>query len=98
MSGRPFFVDAARVLADRQRGRGALAGRADELFRGCSPKNFLARLQSWHQFVPYILMVVGSVIGVGRDFRAYLNAAHAVVSDIPGGPRGYQVLVAAVQH
>ena len=64
MSGRPFFVDAAQVLADRQRGRGALAGRADELFRGCSPKNFLARLQSWHQFVPYILMVVGSVIGV----------------------------------
>src|SRR3989442_12804246 len=64
MSGRPFFVDAAQVLADHQRGRGALAGRADELFRGCSPKNFLARLQSWHQFVPYILMVVGSVIGV----------------------------------
>jgi len=26
----------------------------------------LARLQSWHQFVPYILMVVGSVIGVDR--------------------------------
>ena len=35
---------------------------------------------------------------LGVIFRAYLNAAHAVVSDIPGGPRGYQVLVAAVQH
>src|SRR5947209_7956883 len=35
---------------------------------------------------------------LGVIFRAYLNAAHAAVSDIPGGPRGYQVLVAAVQH
>src|SRR5438132_7194838 len=37
MSGRPLFVDAAQVLADHQRGRGTLAGRADELFRAASP-------------------------------------------------------------
>jgi DNA-binding MarR family transcriptional regulator len=31
-------------------------------------------------------------------FRAYIKAANEVVSDIPGGPRGYQVIVAAIQH
>lgn len=35
---------------------------------------------------------------LGVIFRAYIKAAQAVVSEIPGGPRGYQVLVAAVQH
>src|ERR1700687_2849425 len=35
---------------------------------------------------------------LGVIFRAYIKAANAVVCDIPGGPRGYQILVAAVQH
>jgi DNA-binding MarR family transcriptional regulator len=35
---------------------------------------------------------------LGVIFRAYLKAANAVVCDIPGGPRGYQILVAAIQH
>src|ERR1700682_3913078 len=35
---------------------------------------------------------------LGVVFRAYLNAANAVVCDIPGGPRGYQILGAAIQH
>src|SRR5256885_10817557 len=35
---------------------------------------------------------------LGLIFRAYFKAADAVVSDIPGGPRGYQVIVAAIQH
>jgi DNA-binding MarR family transcriptional regulator len=30
-------------------------------------------------------------------FRAYVKAAHAAVADLPGGPRGYQVLSAADQ-
>jgi DNA-binding MarR family transcriptional regulator len=30
-------------------------------------------------------------------FRAYVKAAHAAVADLPGGPRGYQVLSAAAQ-
>ena len=30
--------------------------------------------------------------GLGTVFRAYVNAAHAAVADLPGGPRGYQVL------
>ncbi|MDQ6672559.1 MAG: MarR family winged helix-turn-helix transcriptional regulator [Chloroflexota bacterium] len=35
---------------------------------------------------------------MGVIFRAYVKAANAVVCDIPGGPRGYQVIAAAVQH
>jgi DNA-binding MarR family transcriptional regulator len=35
---------------------------------------------------------------LGVVFRAYIKAANAVVCDIPGGPRGYQILVAAIQH
>src|SRR5258708_3392008 len=35
---------------------------------------------------------------LGVIFRAYLKAANAVVCDIPGGPRGYQILVAAIQR
>jgi DNA-binding MarR family transcriptional regulator len=35
---------------------------------------------------------------LGVLFRAYVKAANAVVCDIPGGPRGYQVIVAAVQQ
>jgi DNA-binding MarR family transcriptional regulator len=33
--------------------------------------------------------------GLGMIFRAYVKAAHAAVADLPGGPRGYQVLSAA---
>jgi DNA-binding MarR family transcriptional regulator len=33
--------------------------------------------------------------GLGTIFRAYVTAAHAAVADLPGGPRGYQVLAAA---
>jgi DNA-binding MarR family transcriptional regulator len=33
--------------------------------------------------------------GLGTVFRAYATAAHAAVADLPGGPRGYQVLSAA---
>lgn len=35
---------------------------------------------------------------LGVIFRAYVKAANAVVSHIPGGPRGYQILGAAIQH
>jgi DNA-binding MarR family transcriptional regulator len=33
--------------------------------------------------------------GLGTVFRAYVTAAHDAVADLPGGPRGYQVLAAA---
>src|ERR1700728_4889898 len=33
--------------------------------------------------------------GLGVVFRAYVAAAHAAVAELPGGPRGYQVLSAA---
>jgi DNA-binding MarR family transcriptional regulator len=33
--------------------------------------------------------------GLGTVLRAYVTAAHAAVADLPGGPRGYQVLSAA---
>jgi DNA-binding MarR family transcriptional regulator len=33
--------------------------------------------------------------GLGMVFRAYVTAAHAAVADLPGGPRGYQVLSSA---
>jgi DNA-binding MarR family transcriptional regulator len=35
--------------------------------------------------------------GLGTVFRAYVTAAHEAVADLPGGPRGYQVLAAAAQ-
>jgi DNA-binding MarR family transcriptional regulator len=35
--------------------------------------------------------------GLGMIFRAYVKAAHAAVADLPGGPRGYQVLSVAAQ-
>ena len=35
--------------------------------------------------------------GLGTVFRAYVTAAHDAVADLPGGPRGYQVLSAAAQ-
>ena len=35
--------------------------------------------------------------GLGTVFRAYATAARAAVADLPGGPRGYQVLSAAAQ-
>jgi DNA-binding MarR family transcriptional regulator len=33
--------------------------------------------------------------GLGTVFRTYVTAAHDAVADLPGGPRGYQVLSAA---
>jgi DNA-binding MarR family transcriptional regulator len=35
--------------------------------------------------------------GLGMILRAYATAAHRAVADLPGGPRGYQVLSAAAQ-
>jgi DNA-binding MarR family transcriptional regulator len=35
--------------------------------------------------------------GLGMVFRSYVTAAHAAVADLPGGPRGYQVLSAAAR-
>jgi DNA-binding MarR family transcriptional regulator len=35
--------------------------------------------------------------GLGVVFRAYVTAAHAAVAELPGGPRGYQVLAAATR-
>ncbi len=34
---------------------------------------------------------------LGVVFRSYLNAANAAFGDLPGGPRGYQVLAAATR-
>jgi DNA-binding MarR family transcriptional regulator len=34
---------------------------------------------------------------LGVVFRSYVKAAEAVISDLPGGPRGYQVLASAAQ-
>ncbi|MCG5212821.1 MarR family transcriptional regulator [Streptosporangium soli] len=39
---------------------------------------------------------VGWALGV--LFRAYAKAVGSAVSDLPGGPRGYQVITAAVQE
>src|SRR5258708_7137666 len=35
--------------------------------------------------------------GLGVALRAYVTAAHTAVADLPGGPRGYQILSAAAQ-
>jgi DNA-binding MarR family transcriptional regulator len=35
--------------------------------------------------------------GLGVVLRAYAMAAHSAVADLPGGPRGYQILSAAAQ-
>jgi len=35
--------------------------------------------------------------GLGTVFRAYVTAAHQAVADLPGGPRGYQILSSAAQ-
>jgi DNA-binding MarR family transcriptional regulator len=35
--------------------------------------------------------------GLGVVLRAYASAARAAVADLPGGPRGYQILSAAAQ-
>jgi DNA-binding MarR family transcriptional regulator len=35
--------------------------------------------------------------GLGVVFRAYVKAAHEAVAELPGGPRGYQVLTSAAQ-
>lgn len=34
---------------------------------------------------------------LGAVFRVYVKSAEAAVADLPGGPRGYQVLAAAAQ-
>jgi DNA-binding MarR family transcriptional regulator len=34
---------------------------------------------------------------LGAVFRVYVKSAEAVVADLPGGPRGYQVLAAAAR-
>jgi DNA-binding MarR family transcriptional regulator len=34
---------------------------------------------------------------LGAVFRAYVKSAEAAVADLPGGPRGYQVLAAAAR-
>jgi DNA-binding MarR family transcriptional regulator len=36
--------------------------------------------------------------GLGVVLRAYAKAAHSAVADLPGGPRGYQILSAAAQR
>ena len=36
--------------------------------------------------------------GLGVVLRAYAKAAHTAVADLPGGPRGYQILSAAAQR
>src|ERR1700682_2663407 len=36
--------------------------------------------------------------GLGVFLRAYARAARAAVADLPGGPRGYQILSAAAQR
>ena len=35
--------------------------------------------------------------GLGVVLRAYATAAHTAVADLPGGPRGYQILSAAAR-
>jgi DNA-binding MarR family transcriptional regulator len=35
---------------------------------------------------------------LGAVFRAYVKATNVVMAEVPGGPRGYQVLAAAVQR
>jgi DNA-binding MarR family transcriptional regulator len=35
--------------------------------------------------------------GLGMILRAYATAAHTAVAELPGGPRGYQILSAAAQ-
>jgi DNA-binding MarR family transcriptional regulator len=35
--------------------------------------------------------------GLGVVFRAYVTAAHEAMAELPGGPRGYQVLASAAQ-
>jgi MarR family transcriptional regulator, transcriptional regulator for hemolysin len=34
---------------------------------------------------------------LGRVFRAYIKMFHAVLDDLPGGPRGYQILTSATR-
>jgi DNA-binding MarR family transcriptional regulator len=34
---------------------------------------------------------------LGVVFRSYVRAAHQLLGDVPGGPRGYQVLAASAQ-
>jgi DNA-binding MarR family transcriptional regulator len=59
-----------------------IAGRHDEVGEAQDCEDALADDLGW---------------GLGMIFRAYVKAAHAAVADLPGGPRGYQVLSAAAQ-
>ena len=59
-----------------------VASQADQLVGAASCEDALADDLGW---------------GLGVVFRAYVTAAHAAVAELPGGPRGYQVLAAAAQ-
>jgi DNA-binding MarR family transcriptional regulator len=59
-----------------------IAGRRDEVGAVSGCEDALADDLGW---------------GLGMIFRAYVKAAHAAVADLPGGPRGYQILSAAAQ-
>jgi len=61
---------------------GDIAGHRDEIGEASGCADALADDLGW---------------GLGMIFRAYVKAAHAAVTDLPGGPRGYQVLSAAAQ-
>ncbi|HWF14653.1 MAG TPA: MarR family transcriptional regulator [Acidimicrobiales bacterium] len=61
---------------------GEVAGQQDEVGDASGCEDALADDLGW---------------GLGMIFRAYVKAAHAAVADLPGGPRGYQVLSAAAQ-
>ncbi len=61
---------------------GDIAGQRDEIGEALGCADALADDLGW---------------GLGMIFRAYVKAAHAAVTDLPGGPRGYQVLCAAAQ-
>ena len=56
---------------------GDIAGHRDEIGEASGCADTLADDLGW---------------GLGMLFRAYVKAAHAAVTDLPGGPRGYQVL------
>src|ERR1700728_2824116 len=59
-----------------------IAGQRDEARDGPGCSGALANDLGW---------------GLGMIFRAYVKAAHAAVADLPGGPRGYQILSAAAR-
>lgn len=58
-----------------------------------------ASVDSTQPSVPHRGPADGGDLGwaLGVVFRAHLKAAGAILGDLPGGPRGHQVLAAAVQ-